>query len=301
MDFLDKIDFAESDILGLLNNVEESIHIEFKSANALSTEPSIKKEISKDISAFANSDGGIIFYGINEENHIASSLSFIDGNKYSKEWLENVILSNIQQKINDIKIFPIRFDKDIKKTIYVVKIPKSLNYPHINGDKKYYRRYNFQSVPMEEYEIWNCYQNYKESKVSFQNVIVNPDQTNNDEYVFNIEIQIANDGTYISRNYKVACNLSGVVGIGINYDRDKEYNVTKKIDNSIKISTNKMIPLFPDELLNALNFKLIIPKNKYENVVLNLKCKLLVFSLNELFELDFDLIDLIKRAKEDYF
>ena len=34
-----------------------------------------KAEIAKDVSAFANSDGGIILYGIEEQEHKAHALS----------------------------------------------------------------------------------------------------------------------------------------------------------------------------------------------------------------------------------
>ncbi len=85
MNLLEQEDFSEESILNIIkSNLEESINIEFKSAKALSKENSVKKEISKDVSAFANSDGGIIFYGIDELNHIATSISYIDGNIFTK-------------------------------------------------------------------------------------------------------------------------------------------------------------------------------------------------------------------------
>src|SRR5690606_16713696 len=80
-----------------------------------------------------------------------------DGNLFTKEWIENIVLSTIQPRIDNLKIIPIRYDDDISKSVYVVKIPKSNNSPHMNGDKKYYRRFNFQSVPIEEYEVKNLY------------------------------------------------------------------------------------------------------------------------------------------------
>ncbi|MCD9015178.1 AlbA family DNA-binding domain-containing protein [Parachryseolinea silvisoli] len=59
--FFDKTDFSFDDIRSLINNeVEESIHLDFKDAAALDKSDRKKDEISKDISAFANSDGGII-------------------------------------------------------------------------------------------------------------------------------------------------------------------------------------------------------------------------------------------------
>lgn len=112
-----------------------------------------KAEIAKDVSAFANSDGGIILYGIEEQEHKAHALPYIDGNTYTKEWLEQVIQDNIQRRIEGLKIFPIRDNGDITKSIYIVKIPRSSNTPHMSADKCYYKRNNFRSVKMEEYEV----------------------------------------------------------------------------------------------------------------------------------------------------
>ncbi|MFN8349444.1 MAG: ATP-binding protein [Spirosomataceae bacterium] len=116
-----------------------------------------KDIISKDVASFANSDGGIIIYGIKEENHKAHSTTFINGNEFTKEWLEQVINSTIQRHIPDVKIYPIREAGRIEKTIYIVKIPKSLEAPHISKDQRFYKRFNFMSVPMEEYEIRQLY------------------------------------------------------------------------------------------------------------------------------------------------
>jgi hypothetical protein len=38
------------------------------------------------------------------------------------------------------------------EVVYVIEIPKSTT-AHQNSDKKYYRRYNFQSIPMDDWEI----------------------------------------------------------------------------------------------------------------------------------------------------
>ena len=87
-DFFVKEEYTEKDIISLIKNkAEESINLDFKSSDSLGSEPSKKKELSKDVSSFANSDGGIIIYGIEENNHVAESLSFVDGNTYTKEWI----------------------------------------------------------------------------------------------------------------------------------------------------------------------------------------------------------------------
>ena len=76
---LDKENITEEDIRQLIYlKVEESIQLDFKQAESLGKNDKKKLEIAKDVSAFANSAGGYIVYGIKENNHVADSLSFID-------------------------------------------------------------------------------------------------------------------------------------------------------------------------------------------------------------------------------
>ena len=149
--FYKKNRYTFKDIQSLIDNdVEESQYLDFKEAGALNKKDQKKKfDISKDVASFANSDGGIIVYGIKEKNHKAGSITFIDGSEITKEWLEQVINSNIQRHIPDLKIYPIRKSGDIKKSIYIVKIPTSAEAPHLSKDKKFYKRFNFESVAME--------------------------------------------------------------------------------------------------------------------------------------------------------
>lgn len=154
----DKEGLNEEEIQKLINNeVEESLHLEYKACKALKKEEGCKKELSKDVSSFANSDSGTIIYGVIERNNkpITIDVGF-DPNDISKEWIEQVINSRISPKIEDIIITPIPLSNS-DKFLYLIKIPKSDKAPHQASDKKYYKRYNFQSVPMEEYEIRELY------------------------------------------------------------------------------------------------------------------------------------------------
>lgn len=209
-DFFEKENYIEEDIIQLIENeAEESIHLDFKAAGALGKNYEKKKEICKDVSAFANSDGGTIIYGIFEDNHKASSLSFIDGNEYTKEWLEQIINSNIQRKIEGLLVLPVRFDNSIQKTVYVVKVPISPEAPHLAADKRFYKRYNFESVRMEEYEIRNLYNRKLNTELIIEDIDVDS-QVNFTKsrgklsYLgFNIKFQIKNIGKVIENQYKV--------------------------------------------------------------------------------------------------
>jgi hypothetical protein len=115
-----------------------------------------KTEISKDVSAMANSAGGIIIYGIAEdkdEPHPAVALSPIDPKTFSKGWLEQVINSRIIPRIQGLFIRPIQLSNiHPGQVAYIVSVPQSST-AHQAYDKRYYKRSNFQVLAMEHYEI----------------------------------------------------------------------------------------------------------------------------------------------------
>jgi hypothetical protein len=154
-----KTSWTQQTILDLIQNqIEESLNLEYKAADALDkSSDSKKKEIAKDVSAMANSDGGTIIYGIkeydvSEKRHLPERIDSVNRVKVSKEWLEQVLNTNIFPRIPNITIEPITISKSPTDVIYVVTIPKS-NTAHQANDKRYYRRFNFESVAMYDYEI----------------------------------------------------------------------------------------------------------------------------------------------------
>lgn len=139
------------------NQIEESNTLDYKAADALAMTDGKKNELSKDVSAFANSNGGTIIYGIKEFNdapskHKPESIDPINRTVISKEWIEQVISTKIQPKIEGIIITPVTVSDSDNTVIYVIEIPRSNNAHQASGHK-YYKRYNFQSEAMEDYEI----------------------------------------------------------------------------------------------------------------------------------------------------
>src|SRR5687768_17044874 len=97
------------------NQIEESLNLDYKAADALQKTDGRKKEISKDVSAMANAVGGIIIYGLKEfeestKKHLPEKIDAVNRSDISKEWLEQVINSNIQPKIERITITPVTVD-----------------------------------------------------------------------------------------------------------------------------------------------------------------------------------------------
>ena len=108
MDFFELEEYIKKDIDDLIQNeVEESIYLDYKDGRALDSDKIA--EITKDVSAFANADGGIIVYGVSENkaSHKPEDYAPVTNPKITKEWLEQKI-SLIRRKIDGVLIFPIR-------------------------------------------------------------------------------------------------------------------------------------------------------------------------------------------------
>lgn len=134
------------------DRVQEDIHLDYKRSAAIAHDK--RGEIAKDVSAFANSDGGLLIYGVEEDkqSHEPKAVdSGVDDRKFSKEWLENIIMSHISPIVDDVRIVPIPLGSGT--SIYVVSVPKSQRGPHQASDDKYYKRNNSSSEAMKDYEI----------------------------------------------------------------------------------------------------------------------------------------------------
>lgn len=138
------------------DRIEEGQMLEYKAAASLDRSDGKKSEVSKDVSAMANSAGGIIIYGIAEyqddaHKHLPEKIDPVDRTQFSKEWLEQIINSNIQPRIDGIIVHPIGIDADPTRAVYVVEIPQG-HVAHQAKDHRYYRRYNFEILSMADHE-----------------------------------------------------------------------------------------------------------------------------------------------------
>lgn len=135
---------------------QETLQLEFKAADALGKAQGIKKEISKDVSAFSNAIGGTIVYGIaesSEEAGIAERIDAVDNREFPTEWLDQVVNSTIQPKIPGIVIQTIKVDEQhAERVVHCITVPESTTV-HQAVDRRYYKRTNGRTEPMEDYEV----------------------------------------------------------------------------------------------------------------------------------------------------
>jgi hypothetical protein len=146
--------WTEADIDELLKEQRpEDLTLEYKRTEAL--DKAKKDEIAKDVSAMANSAGGVLIYGI-DENKPNGPIRFdggVDPQKITIEWLEQVIDSNIKRRIEGLRIYKIPMPlKGTGNVIYVVSVPQSNRTPHMAA-YRYYKRLGTTTALMEEYEV----------------------------------------------------------------------------------------------------------------------------------------------------
>ncbi|WP_417909669.1 helix-turn-helix domain-containing protein [Candidatus Electronema sp. PJ] len=173
----------------------ESLHLDYKAGSVLTLEK--KDELCKDVSALANSDGGVLIYGIKEEkiHKVAYPVSIdegVDTSKVSKEWLEQILTSNITPIISGVEIFEIK--SGANRAIVVIQVAKSFRGPHQAPDKKYYKRRNVFTEPMEHYEIEDI-RNRKQFIPSLVNMDVQLSG-------FQVQLVIENIGNEVAHNVK---------------------------------------------------------------------------------------------------
>lgn len=284
------------------DKVEENLNLDYKAADALEHNDKKTSEISKDVSSFMNADGGLIIYGMKEDpinKHLPHSIDPINRKQISKEWLEQIITGKIRPMLDNLSITPIEIDNDVNKVVYVVEIPKGLT-AHQAEDKKYYRRYNFMSVPMHDYEIRDIFNRRENTKLVIGGVKGNITggsifaQTQLKFAKCSLEIQIENIGNAIENQYKLHVYLPSTIRRG-NVGMVRENFIRAEEDYDL-FSFPNTSPLFQHESTTVVinGFEL----SEGMNILDFNKLKIKLYYTNGLLEKEYDLWrELMYRTK----
>lgn len=121
--------------------VSESVHLEFK-RDLYGRNDEQRRELLKDVSAFANALGGHLIIGINEDDGIAASFAPIADVDIDQELqrLESIIRAGVEPAIVGLRIKPITIDGGCA---IVISVPRSINPPHriiFKNSNRYYAR-----------------------------------------------------------------------------------------------------------------------------------------------------------------
>lgn len=113
---------------------EETFFFEYKSDDETAS------KLMKEISAFANTYGGYIFIGVNNDKSISGC----------RKWNEQRIHSTIYDSITPIPNFDVRRFKTKYGVVYVIKIEEGTMPPYITNKGEIYQRVSSGSFPIKD-------------------------------------------------------------------------------------------------------------------------------------------------------
>lgn|GEM_PF-568467 len=297
--FYEKETYTLDDIDRLIEHgAEESLYLEFKAAKSIHRDS--RHEISKDVSAFANADGGVIVYGLTEDNHVAKSIDPIDGLTYTKEWVEDVIASNVNRQIPGLVIHPIRLNLVDLQSIYVVKIPASPDAAHMSKDGRYYIRRNFKAEPLQEYEVRALYERRTMAILEIEDwsIKIDYDKNNHDYVDLEVYVSIVNVGTVVESIFAVNAYIEPLpvyADCMVNKHMFRNHDVIHQGNGRIKFTASSDRPIFPDEEIRGLTFTVSMPIDQLANFCHGRIIRLMVNFSSGMHESE---IDLSNRAQD---
>lgn len=169
------------------------------------------EDLYKEITAFLNTEGGLIIVGSPRERKIkvgrihksicSGELTY--SNFRNKDWLFQKIMSNITPPPTGIKIFE---HLDDKGSIFMLDIPQSNTPPHqSNSDGRYYIRLECEAKPAP-HGIIKALFNKRKTPILSTNIEIRPIAYNYD----NITIDITNESNIPAEKVCFLINIFGV-------------------------------------------------------------------------------------------
>lgn len=129
---------TEQDLIALIETGRpESLAIEYKSKPYDKRDPKNKAEPLKDLSAFANADGGHLIIGIKDRGGVAEEICPVSNGdiEEQKNRLESMLLYGIEPTTLGVRMHPVTLRRG--GSALVIRIPKSWNGPHrVEADNK---------------------------------------------------------------------------------------------------------------------------------------------------------------------
>lgn len=138
---------------------KESATLDYKSSLYDLSAEEQKDEFAKDISSFANNNGGVLILGIKDLNNSASALMPVQFSDRFESRCQQVIGSHVSPRI-PLKFLRINDGTDSNSGILLIEIPKSSDAPHgafKDGRIRYAMRNGMDTRYLSEVEVADMY------------------------------------------------------------------------------------------------------------------------------------------------
>lgn len=235
----------------ITDEIEESLTLDYKASDALARSDGKKIEVTKDVSAMANADGGVIVYGLKEhpeKRHLVEKFDPIDRRQFTKEWLDQII-STIRPYIDTVIVHPVSLSTGDNDVAYVVEIPKG-HTAHQARDLRYYRRHNFESVAMQDYEVRDVMNRASVAEASVSFAFKRQASAGRD-ITYLLQPFIQNSGEFVIKDFKLTITFPRLVARGARIlPRLPNINISVDENKDFFIEYQSSRVLFPKEKRN---------------------------------------------------
>jgi hypothetical protein len=181
--------------------------------------------------------------------HLPDRLDPICRTTFSKEWLEQVI-SQIRPRIEGLIIHSVQLSSAPDHVAYVAEIPQGTT-AHQANDFRYYRRYNFESVPMQDHEIRDVMNRKAHPRLIVSaNFIIYPRPTK-EGMSGTLFVEVKNESDVLARHTAIILHSPiRVAGKLIHYKNSIWDDGGEGWAYKLEISNHAGPPLFPRAKLN---------------------------------------------------
>jgi hypothetical protein len=151
-----KLSWTEADLVELIGQTEP-IRREFKSGRMFDNEPENKwiAKISAEVSALANTEGGELFLGIDEDRkskpRVATSINGAPVT-LAPERLQQLIEGNVSPYLPGIRVHRVLLSSQPNRAVFIVQIPSGSTAYQAN-DGRYYGRSEFEAKYLPDHEV----------------------------------------------------------------------------------------------------------------------------------------------------
>jgi len=224
------IDWTLDDIYAVVASGEqENVSLEYKASLAVGEWPDRNRnELAKDLCAFANSAGGIIVIGVGEIEHKPSLIDGgVDTRIVSKEAIESALAARVSPRIDSLTIKEIPNPDKPFYSYFVIGIPRSMRAPHMcNPSHRYYKRYNFECVPMEHYEVEDVRRRQSEPSLTFTCQLQPLDTLADGRRQYVLQAGVLNEGSVTARDVMVRMYIPRICAGPISWSPNGAHQAT---------------------------------------------------------------------------
>ncbi|MBX5239370.1 MULTISPECIES: helix-turn-helix domain-containing protein [unclassified Rhizobium] len=166
-----------------------------------------RKLLAKEASAFANSAGGVIVFGVDcravDGIDQAEKLTPISNIQRAETSVRDAASELLQPRHDGIRVASISTASDLTSGFVIVDVPRSERRPHrseATDQKQYFKRSGSRSYPMEHYDIEDAFKRTTAPSLSLKHSLRRTMTVGSDEGHYHLEIAMLNDGAVSAKS-----------------------------------------------------------------------------------------------------